>query len=203
MTHPENGINEMTSIAVFCASSDGNDPDIFKDAYRVGEFLANRHIELIFGGSKLGLMGQVAKGALENNGKVTGVIPDFLKTKEVVHTGLTNLITTRDMHERKLKMHDLSEGFIALPGGLGTLEELFEILTWGQLGLHRKPIGILNSKGYYDDLLELLEKMIAKGLLKEENMHLILVSGNIEDLFEKMKNFKPMPVPKWMNKNQT
>lgn len=203
MTNSKDGINEMTSIAVFCASSDGHDADIYKDAYAVGEFLANHKIELVFGGSKLGLMGQVAKGALENNGKVTGVIPDFLKTKEVVHTGLTNLITTKDMHERKLKMHDLSEGFIALPGGLGTLEELFEILTWGQLGLHRKPIGILNSKGYYDDLLELLEKMIAKGLLKEENMHLILVSGNIEDLFEKMKNFKPMPVPKWMNKNQT
>lgn len=203
MTNPENRKNEINSIAVFCASSDGLDTKIYQQAYEVGVFLANRKIELVFGGSKLGLMGQVAKGALDNNGKVTGVIPDFLKTKEVVHTGLTNLITTQDMHGRKLKMHDLSEGFIALPGGFGTLEELFEILTWGQLGLHRKPVGILNSEGYFDDLLELMQKMVAKGLLKEDNMELVLVSSNINDLFDKMQNYKPMPVPKWMNKNQT
>lgn len=203
MTHGENDKNDLTSIAVFCASSDGVDTAIYQQAYAVGAFLAKNRIELIFGGSKLGLMGQVAKGALDNNGKVTGVIPEFLKTKEVAHTGLTNLITTRDMHERKLKMHDLSEGFIALPGGFGTLEELFEIVTWGQLGLHKKPIGILNSEGYYDDLLEMMAKMVEKGLLKEENMNLILVSSNIEDLFKKMQTFKPMPVPKWMNKDQT
>lgn len=203
MTKYENRENEINSIAVFCASSDGLDTKIYQQAYEVGVFLAKRKIELVYGGSKLGLMGQVAKGVLDNNGKVTGVIPDFLKTKEVAHTGLTNLITTQDMHERKLKMHDLSEGFIALPGGFGTLEELFEILTWGQLGLHRKPVGILNSEGYFDDLLELLEKMVEKGLLKEENLGLVLVSSNINDLFEKMQNYKPMPVPKWMNKNQT
>lgn len=203
MTNHEPRKNEINSIAVFCASSDGLDAKIYQQAYKVGVFLAKRKIELVYGGSKLGLMGQVAKGVLDNNGKVTGVIPDFLKTKEVAHTGLTNLITTQDMHERKLKMHDLSEGFIALPGGFGTLEELFEILTWGQLGLHRKPVGILNSEGYFDDLLELLEKMVEKGLLKEENLGLVLVSSNINDLFEKMQNYKPMPVPKWMNKNQT
>jgi hypothetical protein len=107
------------------------------------------------------------------------------------------------MHERKLKMHDLSDGFIALPGGFGTMEELFEILTWGQLGLHRKPIGILNSNHYYDDLLELLQKMLQKGLLKESNMNLLLVSDKIEDLILKMLEFKPLPVPKWMNKDQT
>jgi len=154
--------HNIRSIAVFCASNDGIDSKIFKEAYLVGKFLANNKIELIFGGSKLGLMGQVAKGALDNNGKVTGVIPEFLKSKEVVHTGLTSLVTTQNMHERKLKMHDLSDGFIALPGGFGTMEELFEILTWGQLGLHRKPIGILNSNHYYDDLLELLLKNASK-----------------------------------------
>lgn len=197
------GKNEIHSLAVFCASSDGVDTKIFEDAYHVGEFLANKGIELIFGGSKLGLMGQVARGVLENNGKVTGVIPNFLKTKEVVHTGLTNLITTRDMHQRKLKMHDLSDGFIALPGGFGTLEELFEILTWAQLGLHRKPIGILNSNGYYNDLLSFIDNMVNKGLLKEENLNLLLVSETIEDLYEQMLSFQPMPVPKWMNKDQT
>jgi len=195
--------HNIRSIAVFCASNDGSDPKIFKEAYLVGEFLANNKIELIFGGSKLGLMGQIAKGALDNNGKVTGVIPEFLKSKEVVHTGLTSLITTQNMHERKLKMHDLSDGFIALPGGFGTMEELFEILTWGQLGLHRKPIGILNSNHYYDDLVELLQKMLQKGLLKESNMNLLLVSDKIEDLILKMLEFKPLPVPKWMNKDQT
>ncbi len=199
----QNNQNEIHSLAVFCASSDGLDSAIYKDAYHVGVFLAGKNIELVFGGSKLGLMGQVARGVLENNGKVTGVIPDFLKTKEVVHTGLTNLITTKDMHQRKLKMHDLSDGFIALPGGFGTLEELFEILTWAQLGLHRKPIGILNSSGYYNDLLELIDKMVQKGLLREDNLNLLLVSETIEDLYEQMLNFQPMPVPKWMNKDQT
>lgn len=191
------------SLAIFCASSDGVDVEIYKEAYAVGEFLANNNIEIVFGGSRLGLMGQVAKGALDSNGKVTGVIPDFLKTKEVVHTGLTKLITTDDMHGRKLQMHDLSDGFIALPGGFGTLEELFEILTWGQLGLHKKPIGILNSNGFYDDLLKLMEKMVNKGLLRKENMDLVLVSGNLDELLDKMNAFRPMPVPKWMNKNQT
>ncbi len=188
---------------MFCASSDGVDSEIFKEAYQVGKYLAVNNIKLVYGGSKLGLMGQVAQGVLDNKGSATGVIPDFLKTKEVVHTGLTELITTDNMHERKLKMHDLSEGFIALPGGFGTLEELFEILTWGQLGLHKHPIGILNSNNYYDDLLAMLDKMVAKGLLKESNMNLVLVADNIEELIKKMKHFEPMPVPKWMNKNQT
>lgn len=195
--------NSINSLAVFCASSDGLDTDIFKEAYGVGVFLASHNIELIFGGSKLGLMGQVAKGVLENNGRATGVIPDFLKTKEVVHTELTNLITTQDMHGRKLKMHDLSDGFIALPGGFGTLEEFFEILTWAQLGLHQKPIGILNSNGYFDDLIEMMHNMVRKGLLKQDNLDLVLVSETIEGLYEKMLYFKPLPVPKWLNKDQT
>lgn len=203
MKNLNNHKNNLKSIAVFCASSDGNDPKIFEEAYSVGSYLAKNNIHLVYGGSKLGLMGQVAKGVIDSNGKITGVIPDFLKTKEVVHTGLTELITTKNMHERKLKMHDLSEGFIALPGGFGTLEELFEILTWGQLGLHKHPIGILNSNNYYDDLLQMLLKMVAKGLLKESNLNLVLVASNIEELIMKMRNFEPMPVPKWMNKNQT
>lgn len=195
--------NNIHSIAVFCASSDGLDKEIFETAYEVGAFFAKKEIELVYGGSRLGLMGQVAKGILENNGRVTGVIPDFLKTKEVVHTELTHLITTADMHERKMKMHDLSDGFIALPGGFGTLEELFEILTWGQLGLHRKPIGILNVNGYFDDLIEMMKSMVRKGLLKKDNLGLVLIAETIEELFEKMKFFKPIPVPKWMNKDQT
>lgn len=195
--------NKIGSVAVFCASSDGLDTEIYKTAFEVGAFFAKKEIELIFGGSRLGLMGQVAKGILENNGRVTGVIPDFLKTKEVVHTELTHLITTADMHERKMKMHELSDGFIALPGGFGTLEELFEILTWGQLGLHRKPVGILNVNGYFDDLIEMMNNMVRKGLLKKENLDLVLISETIEELYDKMRFFKPIPVPKWMNKDQT
>lgn len=195
--------NNLKSVAVFCASSNGVDPEIYKEAYHVGEYLANENLNLIYGGSKLGLMGQVAKGVLDNNGTITGVIPEFLKTKEVVHTGLTKLIITENMHERKLKMHDLSEGFIALPGGFGTLEELFEILTWGQLGLHKHPIGILNSNNYYDDLLKMMDTMVSKALLQKSNMNLVLVANNIEELIDKMRHFEPLPVPKWMNKNQT
>ena len=193
----------IKSIAVFCASSDGKDQLIFEKSYRVGKCLAQKKIKLVYGGSKLGLMGQVAKGVLDNNGHALGVIPDFLKTKEVVHTGLTELITTKDMHERKLLMHEKSDAFIAMPGGFGTLEELFEIVTWAQLGLRKKPIGLLNIEGFYDDLLAMLKKMVEKGLLREENLDILLVAANFEDLLQKMQNFKPMPVPKWMNKNQT
>ncbi len=199
----EENYNIIENVAVFCASSDGVDPEIFKMARIVGEVLAKRDIRLIYGGSKLGLMGQVAAGVMENGGFVTGVIPEFLKTKEVVHTGLDRLITTKDMHERKLTMNELSDAFITLPGGFGTLEELFEIVTWSQLGLHRKPIGLLNINGFYDDLLSMLKNMTAKGLLKEENLEILLVADSIEELLKLMHNYKARPVPKWMNKNQT
>ena len=199
----EENYNIIENVAVFCASSDGVDPEIFKMARIVGEVLAKRDIRLIYGGSKLGLMGQVAAGVMENGGFVTGVIPEFLKTKEVVHTELDRLITTKDMHERKLTMNELSDAFITLPGGFGTLEELFEIVTWSQLGLHRKPIGLLNTNGFYDDLLSMLRNMTAKGLLKEENLEILLVADSIEELLKLMHNYKARPVPKWMNKNQT
>jgi len=195
--------NRMNSIAVFCASSDGTDTTIYNQARVLGNELGKRQIRLVYGGSKLGLMGQVAAGVMEQGGRVTGVIPEFLKTKEVVHTGLDHLITTKDMHERKLKMHELSDAFITLPGGFGTLEELFEIVTWAQLGLHRKPIGLLNIGGFYDDLLSMLGKMVTKGLLREENLEILLVASDIETLFNKMEQYEPRPVPKWMNKNQT
>ncbi len=196
-------LNKVHNLAVFCASSDGNDSEIYKTAYEIGKIMAINDIRLIYGGSKLGLMGQVAKGVMDHEGKVTGVIPDFLKTKEVVHTSLDKLITTQDMHERKLTMNELSDAFLTLPGGFGTFEELFEIVTWAQLGLHRKPIGLLNIDGFYDDLISMLNKMCTKGLLKKENLEILLVSDNFEDLLDKMRTFEPKPVPKWMNKHQT
>ncbi|MCP9199736.1 TIGR00730 family Rossman fold protein [Gramella sp. GC03-9] len=199
----DTAINTIQNLAVFCASSDGNDEQIYQTAYEVGKKMAENGMRLVYGGSKLGLMGQVARGVMDHDGKVTGVIPDFLKTKEVVHTNLDRLITTQDMHERKLSMNELSDAFVALPGGFGTFEELFEIVTWAQLGLHRKPIGLLNINGFYDDLVNMLNKMTEKGLLKKDNLDILLISDDFDELLEKMRSYRPKPVPKWMNKNQT
>jgi len=196
-------MNSIQSIAVFCGSSEGNDTTIISQAELLGKTLALENIVLVYGASKIGIMGKIAQTSLDNHGKVIGVIPEFLKLKEVVHLGLAELITTENMHERKLKMHDLSDGFIALPGGFGTLEELFEIITWAQLGLHQKPIGLLNINGFYDDLINMLETMVAKGLLKMANFELLIVENDIDRLLDKMRNFKPQPVPKWLNPDRT
>jgi len=184
---------------VFCGSSEGNDISIINAAEQLGKTFGENNITLVYGAAKIGIMGIVAKAALEANGKVIGVIPEFLKLKEVVHLGLTEIITTQNMHERKLKLQEISNGFIALPGGLGTLEELFEILTWLQLGLHSKPIGILNVNHFYDDLLSLLENMVRKGFLSLNNYELLIVDKDIDSLIHKMKNFKDPQKPKWLN----
>ena len=133
----------LQTICVFCGSSEGNDQKIVDMAFYLGKLLAQQDITLVYGAAKIGIMNQVAQGVLQHKGRVIGVIPEFLKKKEVVHLGLSELITTTNMHQRKMKMHDLSDGFIALPGGFGTLEELFEIITWGQLGLHQKTHRII------------------------------------------------------------
>ena len=192
----------MKSIVVFCGSSEGNDPDVLLAAYDLGMTLAKNGTTLVYGGSKIGVMGKVALGALENEGKVIGIIPDFLTLKEVVHVGLTELIVTENMQERKLQMHDLSDGIITLPGGYGTLEELFEMITWAQLGLHQKPIGILNTNGFYDDLLKMLHKMVAQGFLKIENYNMLLVDDSVYGLLKQMKEYKPLALPKWIKKDQ-
>lgn len=192
----------MKSIVVFCGSSEGTDIEFGKMAYALGAKMAKEKIVLIYGAAKIGLMGKVASGALENGGEVIGVIPGFLKAKEVFHPGLNQLIITENMHQRKLKMHELSVAIIALPGGYGTLEELFEMITWAQLGLHQKPIGILNIKGFYDPLLRMLQKMVTNGFLKQENYDMILVAASVEGLLDKMRNYVPLPVPKWIKKDQ-
>ncbi len=196
-------MNNLDSICVFCGSSEGNDTKIISEAFALGEKLAQKNITLVYGAAKIGIMGEVAKGAFKHKGKVVGVIPEFLKVKEVVHQGLTELIVTNNMHERKMKMHELSNGFMTLPGGFGTLEELFEIITWSQLGLHQKPIGLLNIGGFYDNLLGLLENMVRRGFLKMENYDLLLVDEDIDRLLEKMKTFKPVQVPKWLKPERT
>ena len=193
----------MDSVAVFCGSSEGNDPKTIEAAFQLGEVLASQQIQLVYGGAKVGLMGQVADGALGKNGKVIGVIPDFLKRKEVFHPHISELIVVETMHQRKLKMHELSDGFMALPGGYGTLEELFEIITWGQLGLHQKPIGVLNCDGFFDSMLQFLDTMVAQGFLKQENREMLLVDSSAEGLLEQMRNDTPLITPKWIEKEQT
>ncbi len=192
-------MNDLKSICVFCGSNDGNDLAITDAAKRLGGIFAERNITLVYGAGKIGVMGAIAKSVLDLNGEVIGIIPEFLKMKEVVHLGLTELITTENMHERKLKMQEVSDGFIALPGGMGTLEELFEIITWLQLGLHQKPIGLLNVNNFYDDLIALLENMVRKGFLSMENFELLLVDSDASRLLAKMEEFKRPSVPKWLN----
>lgn len=144
-------------------------------------------------------MGSVANGVMENGGKVIGVLPRFLQKVEIAHENLTELILVETMHERKTKMNELSDGVIMLPGGFGTLEEFFEMLTWAQLGLHRKPIAILNVDGFYDELLLLIQNMVNKGFLKTINQEMIIVSDNIELLFDRMKNYNAPTVGKWIS----
>lgn len=192
----------MKSITVFCGSSFGTDKIYEEQAFLLGQTLAKQNIQLIYGGSETGLMGTIANGALSENGKVTGVLPHFLQTKEIAHKNLTELVIVETMHERKTKMSDLCDGVIVLPGGYGTLEEFFEMITWAQLGLHKKPIGILNIDGFYNDLINLVENMVNKGFLKAVNRDMLLISDNIDDLLEKMRNYKAPTVGKWISKEE-
>lgn len=192
----------MKRITVFCGSSFGTEAIYTEQATLLGETFAKENIELIYGGANVGLMGAVADGVLNNGGKAIGVLPNFLRSKEIAHLGLTELILVESMHERKTKMNDLCDGVIALPGGFGTLEELFEMLTWAQLGLHKKPIAILNINGFYDSLIELTKTMVEKGLLKEANQKMLLVSDNIQDLLHQMRNYTAPTVGKWIDKEK-
>jgi uncharacterized protein (TIGR00730 family) len=192
----------MKRITVFCGSSFGTEAIYTEQATLLGKTFAKEKIELVYGGANVGLMGAVADGVLNNGGKAIGVLPNFLRSKEIAHLGLTELILVESMHERKTKMNDLCDGVIALPGGFGTLEELFEMLTWAQLGLHKKPIAILNINGFYDSLIELTKTMVEKGLLKEANQKMLLVSDNIDDLLNQMKNYASPTVGKWIDKEK-
>ena len=193
----------MKSIVVFCGSSEGYNECYREAAFDLGAMLAIRGIRIIFGGAKVGLMGALAEGALENNGEIIGVIPAFLKTKEVAHEQLTRLITVDTMHERKLKMHELSDGIITLPGGWGTMEELFEMLTWSQLGLHNNPVGLLNVNGYYDALKALTDNMVTEGFLNEFVNATLLINGSMTDLLAQMEAFTPQTNPQVVTKQTT
>ncbi len=193
----------MKSVVVFCGSSEGSRPVYAKLGRELGAFLAKRNIRVVYGGSQTGIMGAVADGALENGGEVVGVLPTFLTTREVAHPGITQMITVESMHERKLKMHQLSDGIIALPGGFGTFEELFEMLTWAQLGLHHHPIGLLNVDGYYDHLVAMIDHMNKEGFLRDPFQKMLLSDSLIAGLIGQMENYKIIPGIIQMRADQT
>lgn len=187
----------MKRICLNCGSSPGFDPVYIAMAHRLGKALAARNYELVYGGSEVGLMGEVANTVLKAGGVVIGVIPKSFAHK-VSHPGLTELHVVDSMHERKTMMFDLSDAFIALPGGLGTLEEISEILTWGQLGLHTKPCGLINVEGYFDPLLSFLEQAVSKGFMRTEHKEMLLVSDTPEDLLMRFESYQAPTIEKWV-----
>jgi uncharacterized protein (TIGR00730 family) len=193
----------MRSVCVYCGSSAGNRAEYVDAARALGRGLAQRSIELVYGGAQVGLMGEVANAALEHGGRVIGVIPQMLVRKEIAHSRLTALHVTASMHERKQKMADLSEGFIALPGGIGTFEELFEIWTWGQLGLHRRPCGLLNVAGYYDDLVRFLDHATASGFIRREQRAMLSVERDVNALLARFEGYAAPDVEKWLRREET
>jgi uncharacterized protein (TIGR00730 family) len=188
----------MKRIAVFCGSSAGPNEIYRTQAAALGRYLAEMNMHVVFGGGKVGLMGILADAALEAGGEVTGVIPGFLHVKEVAHDRLTELITVDTMHARKALIEQMADGAIALPGGFGTLDELFEMLTWGQLGLHDKPVAVLNTHGFYNPMLKAIDRMVDEGFLKDLNRDLLLVGEQIEELVKAMLAYRPPKVRKWI-----
>lgn len=187
----------MKSICVFCGSNFNGDPQLFQAVEALSDLMVQKDITLVYGGGRVGVMGLIANQIMEKGGKAIGVIPEFLMNKEVGHEGLTELIITENMHQRKQKMADLSDGVITLPGGYGTLEEFFEVLTWLQLGLHHKPIGLLNVGGFYNPLLQQLDLMVEKKFLKPINRELVLNDERADLLIRKMEQFDVQPDDVW------
>ncbi|MCH7314139.1 TIGR00730 family Rossman fold protein [Acinetobacter sp. ANC 3882] len=188
----------MNSICVFCGSSLGNDPIYQQMAQATGQAIAAQGKTLIYGGGRSGLMGVVADSALQAGGRVIGVIPTALVDRELAHTGLTELHIVNNMHERKTKMAELSEAFLALPGGAGTLEEIFEQWTWSQLGIHQKPCAFLNVDGFYDDLIKMLQTSVERGFSQERFVDRLIVAEQINDILAAFSAYQPV-TPKWMS----
>ena len=192
----------MRSICVYCGSNAGSKPAYTERAIALGDRLARDGIRLVYGGGNVGLMGIVANAVLEAGGEVTGVIPQQLADWEVAHRGLTELQVVGSMHERKMRMFDLSDGFIALPGGFGTFEEFCEILTWGQLGFHQKPMGLLNVNGFYDPLLAMFDRAVTDGFLRPQNRAMALADTGIDSLLAQMEAYRAEPVSKWLKEEK-
>ena len=187
-------------ICIYCGSSSGRDPRFVETAREVGRHLADLGIAVVYGGGKVGLMGEVADAALRAGGQVLGVIPQKLRDVEVGHEGLTELFVVDSMHARKMMMAQLSDAFIALPGGFGTLEELFEATTWSQLGYHRKPVGLLNVAGFFDGLLAFVAHLRESGFVKPEHAACLLVESDAAALLSALRTFAPPQLGKWMEK---
>jgi uncharacterized protein (TIGR00730 family) len=192
----------MKNITVFCGSNSGFRTEYAEAALTLAGLFAEQGIRLVYGGGNVGLMGIIADEVMRLGGEVIGIIPDALDQKEVAHRGITELRVVASMHERKAQMAELADGFIAMPGGIGTFEEFFEILTWAQLGFHDKPCAILNIAGYYDGLLALCDNAVAEGFLRPAHRQLILEDANPEILLEKMRNLTPLPVEKWIKSEE-
>ena len=189
----------LKSILVYCGANAGNKPIYTETAEKLGEYLGKNQIQLVYGGGKVGLMGVVSNAVLKNGGHVLGIIPTFLDRLEVGNPDIQEMITVDTMHQRKALMEEKCDGVITLPGGFGSMDELFEILTWGQLGLHTKPVGILNINNFYDPLIAQLDIMMEEGFLKPENRKLLIVESDIETLIKKMQNYKAEYHPKWLD----
>ncbi|MBB6453664.1 hypothetical protein HNQ94_002113 [Salirhabdus euzebyi] len=187
----------MKTVAVYCGSSTGNDPIYMEAARALGTLLAKEGIDLVYGGATVGCMGAVADAVLEGGGKVIGVIPKKLANVEISHQTLTELHVVDTMHERKALMADYADGFIAMPGGTGTLEEWFEVFTWAQLGYHQKPCSFLNVNNYYDPIVSLFDHMIGQGFVKERYKDLILIDEDPKQLISKLKEYKADYIHKW------
>jgi hypothetical protein len=192
----------MKRVCVYLGSNPGFDPAYAQATDGLARELARRNIGLVYGGSDVGLMGRLANACLAAGGEVVGVIPELLVEKEVAHTGLSRLHVVKSMHERKQKMADLSDGFIALPGGLGTLEEFFEALTWNQLGYHAKPCGLLDIKGYYTCLAEHMDRMVSEGFLVQEHRRMVLTDATPQGLLDQFATYVPPRVDKWIEKKK-
>ena len=198
-----NTLRPMQRVLVFCGSSPGRVPDYLHAATALGGELAAQGLGLVYGGAQVGAMGAVADAVLAGGGEVIGVIPQMLVDKEVAHTGLTDLRVVGSMHERKALMESLADGIVALPGGFGTLEELFEILTWAQLGIHAKPVGLLNGNGYWDRLLAFIDHMVDERFLRAEQRDALLVADSPGALVAQLRDHQPVVLDKWLDRSQT
>ena len=194
---------KLRTVCVFCAANPGGDPIYQQRARAFGRFLAESGRRVVFGGGRTGLMGALAEGALGAGGEIVGIMPRHLVEREVAHTSLTELRVVESMHERKTMLSELADGFVAMPGGLGTMEELFEIWTWGQLGLHRKPYGLLEMNGFFAPLLAFLDHAVAEGFIGQENRSMLAVDTDPAALIARMEAAKPAAVRTWIDKAAT
>jgi len=192
----------MKTLLVYCGSNPGTNPIYKVTAEALGMAIVAREMGLIYGGGSLGLMGTIADTVMKNGGKVIGIIPSFLDKLEVGHPNLTEIHVVSSMHERKTKMEEMCDAIITLPGGYGRMDELFEILSWSQLGLHKKPLGLLSVNGFYEPLIAQLDLMVEEGFLKQANRKILQMSDSIDALFQLMQEFKPQDTHKWLERDK-